>query len=109
MRTLDASSNDSAYCVSTRRRYEQDLGGAYGGVGDLRVDAATPSGHEETEGVAGKQEDAVDKSPFFRFDPVVVSEVVGVVEERVERCASAPVWSCGSWSASAGGMVLEVD
>lgn len=50
----------------------------YRSVADTGIDARGPSGREEAQTVAGKNEDTVDEGPFFRFDPVVVPQVVGV-------------------------------
>lgn len=35
------------------------------------------------------EEDAVDECPFFRFDPLVVTVIIGKVEQGVESCTRA--------------------
>lgn len=52
--------------------------------GDGCLGSCTPSGKEEAEGVAEAQADAEEEGPFLAFDPVFVSDVVGVCQERVE-------------------------
>jgi len=34
--------------------------------------------------MSSTEQDTIDESPFFRFDPFIVLVVVGVVEKRIE-------------------------
>ena len=64
----------------TRRRVQ----GVRPGVFQPRPDPDRPPRRQKGQGVSESEEDAVDESPLFGFDPLVVSMVVGKVEQRVQ-------------------------
>jgi hypothetical protein len=60
-------------------------GGTHRGEADPRADTRAPRSDEEAECVSSEKEHAVDESPFFGLDIVVVAVIVCVVEQWVER------------------------
>lgn len=57
---------------------------AHSSVGDLRICPRAPGSDKEAQGMATEEENAKDKGPFFRLDPFVVFEIVGVGQQGVE-------------------------
>lgn len=61
----------------------------YARVRHSGVERRVPGGDEEAQSVTGEQQDAVDEGPFLRFDPIIISVVVSVIQDRVESCAKS--------------------
>lgn len=59
----------------------------YARVRHSSVESRVPGGDEEAQSVTGEQQDTVDEGPFLRFDPIIISVVVSVIQDRVESCA----------------------
>ena len=88
--TMDASFIDPAYssALTTGKRRQ-----AYSSVPHSLIDSCTPSCRQESQGMSSEQEDTVDERPFFRYYPIVVFMIVGIVKEWVECCLLALVLS----------------
>ena len=58
------------------------------GVTDKGVELTTPCGDQKAQGMSSEEQDAIDERPFFALDPVLVTMIVRVIQNGIERCGS---------------------